>query len=51
MSFVSKTMSIYANRVNVESVDGTNVDFTCKTGKVLINGVEPQGVQAVQDCR
>ena len=43
MSFESRVEQIYANKVILTSRTGTNVDITCSTGDVLINGSNPSG--------
>ncbi len=43
MSYVSKVEQIYANELLLTSKTGTNVNISCSTGNVLINGSDPSG--------
>jgi hypothetical protein len=43
MSYVSKVEQIYANEVLLTSKTGKNVNISCSTGEVLINGSDPSG--------
>ena len=43
LSVSSKRESIYANEIVLTSITGTNVDISCSTGNVLINGSSPSG--------
>ena len=41
LSVSSKVKGIYANKIQLTSVNNTDVDIVCDTGDVLINGVKP----------